>query len=189
MHLWAWKGKLSDLLAKTKIEESENLNVTEWRGKKIAIRNEKIRVFLLNYREFQAQIDTTDLTDEEKLEKHGEIIMECGESIDLVKQELRQGPSSKMSKNNRSTDWRSNQKVVFWSRTDPNHRPSIEKGIAPKSDLFAYLNFIRLECTIGRYTIIAEGLSKNNEYARVYEQVIQYCSVSPNLHTLCFTTH
>ena len=83
------KGKLSDLLAKTKIEESENLNVTEWRGKKIAIRNEKIRVFLLNYREFQAQIDTTDLTDEEKLEKHGEIIMECGESIDLVKQELR----------------------------------------------------------------------------------------------------
>jgi len=143
------EGKLSDLLAKTKIEESENLNVTEWRGKKIAIRNEKIRVFLLNYREFQAQIDTTDLTDEEKLEKHGEIIMECGESIDLVKQELRQ---------------------------DPNHRPSIEKGIAPKSDLFAYLNFIRLECTIGRYTIIAEGLSKNNEYARVYEQVIQYCS-------------
>ena len=74
MHFWAWKGKLSDLLAKTKIEESENLNVTEWRGKKIAIRNEKIRVFLLNYREFQAQIDTTDLTDEEKLEKHGEII-------------------------------------------------------------------------------------------------------------------
>ena len=70
--------------------------MTEWRGKKIAIRNEKIRVFLLNYREFQAQIDTTDLTDEEKLEKHGEIIMECGESIDLVKQELRQGPSSKI---------------------------------------------------------------------------------------------
>ena len=98
MHFWAWKGKLSDLLAKTKIEESENLNVTEWRGKKIAIRNEKIRVFLLNYREFQAQIDTTDLTDEEKLEKHGEIIMECGESIDLVKQELRQGPSSKNAK-------------------------------------------------------------------------------------------
>ena len=92
------KGKLSDLLAKTKIEESENLNVTEWRGKKIAIRNEKIRVFLLNYREFQAQIDKTDLTDEEKLEKHGEIIMECGESIDLVKQELRQGPSSKFFK-------------------------------------------------------------------------------------------
>ena len=45
------------------------------------------------------------------------------------------------------------------------------------------MNFIRLECTIGRYTIIAEGLSKNNEYARVYEQVIQYCSVSPfSLH-------
>ena len=38
--------------------------MTEWRGKKIAIRNEKIRVFLLNYREFQAQIDTTDLTDD-----------------------------------------------------------------------------------------------------------------------------
>ena len=85
------------------------MNVTEWRGKKIAIRNEKIRVFLLNYREFQAQIDKTDLTDEEKLEKHGEIIMECGESIDLVKQELRQGPSSKFFKI-LSSDWFSDKK-------------------------------------------------------------------------------
>ena len=46
------EGKLSDLLARTKVEEAENLNMQEWRGKKIAIRNEKVRLFLLNYREF-----------------------------------------------------------------------------------------------------------------------------------------
>ena len=44
------EGKLSDHLAKLKIEEAENLNVTEWRGKRIAIRNESVRVFLLNFR-------------------------------------------------------------------------------------------------------------------------------------------
>ena len=49
------EGKLSDHLAKLKIEEAENLNVTEWRGKRIAIRNESVRVFLLNFRKFLAQ--------------------------------------------------------------------------------------------------------------------------------------
>lgn len=93
--------------------------MTEWRGKKIAIRNEKIRVFLLNYREFQAQIDNADLTDEEKLEKHGEIIMECGESIDLVKQELRQGPSSKivtLKSQSLVSDWIKTRKIFEANR-------------------------------------------------------------------------
>ena len=112
---------LSELVEKTKIEEASNLNVTEWRGKKTAIRNEKVRVFLLNYREFLVQIDAIT-SDEEKLEKFGEIIMECGESIELVKSELRQ---------------------------DASHRNALEKGIAPQSDLFAYLNFVRLQSTIG----------------------------------------
>ena len=35
------EGKLSDLLARTKIEEAENLNVTEWRGKKESYLSEK----------------------------------------------------------------------------------------------------------------------------------------------------
>lgn len=139
---------LSELVEKTKIEEASNLNVTEWRGKKIAIRNEKVRVFLLNYREFLVQIDAIT-SDEEKLEKFGEIIMECGESIELVKSELRQ---------------------------DASHRNALEKGIAPQSDLFAYLNFVRLQSTIARYCTIANGLTKNNEFSRVFEQVIQYCT-------------
>ena len=44
------EGKLSDHIEKLKIEEAENFNVTEWRGKRIAIRNEAVRVFLLNFR-------------------------------------------------------------------------------------------------------------------------------------------
>merc|ERR1712123_529978 len=100
------QGKLSDLLARTKVEEAENLNMQEWRGRKIAIRNEKVRLFLLNYREFCDEVERV-AGDDEKLEKYGEIIMEC---------------------------------------------------------------------TIGRYNIIARALTKPNEYSRVYEQVIQYCS-------------
>ena len=142
------QGKLSDLLARTKVEEAENLNMQEWRGRKIAIRNEKVRLFLLNYREFCDEVERV-AGDDEKLEKYGEIIMECGESIDLVKVDLRQ---------------------------DPTHRSAMERGIAPTSDLFIYLNAIRMECTIGRYNIIARSLTKPNEYSRVYEQVIQYCS-------------
>ena len=86
------EGKLSDLLARTKVEEAENLNLQEWRGRKIAIRNEKVRLFLLNYREFCDEVERVS-SDEEKLEKYGEIIMECGESIDLVKADLRQDPT------------------------------------------------------------------------------------------------
>ena len=86
------EGKLSDLLARTKVEEAENLNLQEWRGRKIAIRNEKVRSFLLNYREFCDEVERVS-SDEEKLEKYGEIIMECGESIDLVKTDLRQDPT------------------------------------------------------------------------------------------------
>ena len=86
------EGKLSDLLARTKVEEAENLNLQEWRGRKIAIRNEKVRLFLLNYREFCDEVERVS-SDEEKLEKYSEIIMECGESIDLVKADLRQDPT------------------------------------------------------------------------------------------------
>ena len=65
------EGKLSDHLAKLKVQEAENLNVTEWRGKRIAIRNETVRVFLLNYREFLEHIDDMEVV-EEKLDKYAE---------------------------------------------------------------------------------------------------------------------
>jgi len=140
------EGKLSDHLAKLKIEEAENLNVTEWRGKRIAIRNETVRVFLLNFRQFEEDVKAIESTDE-KLDKYGEMMMECGEAIELVKGEL---------------------------RLDANHRAAMEKGVAPTSDLFIYLNSLKLEATLGRYTIIASQANKFDGLSRIYEQMVQY---------------
>ena len=79
------------------------------------------------------------------------MMMECGEAIELVKNEL---------------------------RIDSNHRAAMEKGIAPQSDLFIYLNNLKLETTLGRYCIIASQASKFNELSRIYEQMVQYLVVS-----------
>lgn len=140
------EGKLSDHLAKLKVQEAENLNVTEWRGKRIAIRNETVRVFLLNYREFLEHIDDMEVV-EEKLDKYAEVMMDCGEAIELVKTEL---------------------------RIDPSHRAAMEKGQAPQSDLFIYLTNIKLEVTLSRYMIIASQATKFNELSRIFEQTVQY---------------
>lgn len=114
-------GKVSEHLAKLKIEESENLNVTEWRGRKIAVKNESVRVFLLNYREFMDKIG--DIAADELQEKYVEMLMEAGEAIDAVKGEL---------------------------RLDPIHRTVIEKGQTPQNDLYLYLHHIKLEITLGK---------------------------------------
>lgn len=137
---------ISDQLMKVKIQEAENLNVTEWRGKRIAIRNESVRVFLLNFRQFEQDICEISTVDE-KLDKYAEMMMECGEAIELVKNEL---------------------------RVDSNHRAAMEKGVAPQNDLFVYLNNLKLETTLGRYCIIASQASKFNELSRIYEQMVQY---------------
>jgi len=140
------EGKLSDHIEKLKIEEAENFNVTEWRGKRIAIRNEAVRVFLLNFREFEEEVQTFETSDE-KLDKYAEVMMECGEAIELVKSEL---------------------------RLDANHRAAMEKGTAPQSDLFVYLSSLKLEITLGRYVLIAAQATKFNELSRIYEQMVQY---------------
>ena len=79
-------------------------------------------------------------------------MMECGEAIELVKNEL---------------------------RIDANHRAAMEKGVAPQSDLFIYLNSLKLETTLGRYMLIAGQAKKFNELSRIYEQMVQYLAVSP----------
>ena len=53
----------------------------------------------------------------------------------------------------------------------------MEKGVAPSSDLFIYLNSLKLEATLGRYTIIASQASKFDGLSRIYEQMVQYIAV------------
>jgi len=101
-------------------------------------------------RQFEQDICEISTVDE-KLDKYAEMMMECGEAIELVKNEL---------------------------RIDSNHRAAMEKGIAPQSDLFIYLNNLKLETTLGRYCIIASQASKFNELSRIYEQMVQYLVVS-----------
>ena len=53
----------------------------------------------------------------------------------------------------------------------------MEKGVAPSSDLFIYLNSLKLEATLGRYTIIASQANKFDGLSRIYEQMVQYIAV------------
>ena len=60
----------------------------------------------------------------------------------------------------------------------------MEKGVAPSSDLFIYLNSLKLEATLGRYTIIASQANKFDGLSRIYEQMVQYIAVSLYLYLL-----
>lgn len=65
------------------------LSEVEWRGRSVAVRSERVRVFLLAERALDASLGQNVGDNIELLESH---LMDCKDAIGTVKEEVKQDP-------------------------------------------------------------------------------------------------
>ncbi|XP_067644307.1 signal recognition particle subunit SRP68 isoform X2 [Eurosta solidaginis] len=79
------------LVSQTKMESSEGLQTIEWRNRKVTVRPEKVRLFLLSTQEVDKSLEKTAQLDS-KIELIERILMDCKDAIQAVKEEIKQDP-------------------------------------------------------------------------------------------------
>ncbi|XP_037934203.1 signal recognition particle subunit SRP68 [Teleopsis dalmanni] len=82
---------LDDLISQAKSESCEGLQTIEWRGRKVTVRPEKVRLFLLGAQDLDKSLEKTTKIDS-KIELIERILMDCKDAIQAVKDEIKQDP-------------------------------------------------------------------------------------------------
>ncbi|XP_017844104.2 signal recognition particle subunit SRP68 [Drosophila busckii] len=82
---------LDVLVSQTKTESSEGLQTIDWRGRKVTVRPEKVRLFLLSAQELDKSLAKTAKLDG-KIELIERILMDCKDAIQAVRDEIKQDP-------------------------------------------------------------------------------------------------
>lgn len=131
------QGLLNDfdaLINQTKNQSLEAFKSIEWRGKKITVRSEKIRLFLVSMQSVNETIqNTTD--NQEKIKMIEQILIDCKDAIIMLKDEVKQ---------------------------DPKFRNSTGESLLPGIQiLFTYLSHTRIMMTIERTMYLITQLKAN----------------------------
>ncbi|XP_058058297.1 signal recognition particle subunit SRP68 [Anopheles bellator] len=120
-------GNLSNLVAQTKAESMDAFQMTEWRGRSVTVRPEKVRLFLLSIQDLSKSIEKAkDLP--AKIELLETVLIDCKDSIVAIKEEIKQDP--KLRPLDRSTEGGS--------------------GLIGIQYLLAYMSYTRLKLTLDR---------------------------------------
>ncbi|XP_017122320.1 signal recognition particle subunit SRP68 [Drosophila elegans] len=82
---------LDVLVSQTKTESSEGLQTIDWRGRKVTVRPEKVRLFLLSAQELDKSLAKATKQDA-KIELIERILMDCKDAIQAVRDEIKQDP-------------------------------------------------------------------------------------------------
>lgn len=125
---------LHTLVAQTKTESSDTLQTMDWRGRKVTVRPEKVRLFLLGIQEVDTAVERAQ-TVQAKIELLEAVVMDCRDAIQAVKDEISQDPKLRATAN------------------DPNGGLVAVPGILY---LLAYLKYIRLIRTIERNLLLVQ---------------------------------
>lgn len=84
-------GNLEQLVSQTKIQSSETLQTAEWRGRKVTVRPEKVRLFLLSIQDLDKSVEEAK-SPEAKIEIIENVLIDCKDAISAVKEEIKQDP-------------------------------------------------------------------------------------------------
>lgn len=91
-------SNLDSLISQTKSQSSESLQTTEWRGRKVTVRPEKVRLFLLSIQDLDKSIEKAKTIDS-KIEIIENVLFDCKDAISAVKDEIKQDPKLRQSDN------------------------------------------------------------------------------------------
>lgn len=150
---------LDTLMAQAKESRSGVMHEVEWRGRRVTVRPEKVRLFLIALQDLDKSV-TNAQNVEAKIEILENILMDCKDAISAIKDEMKNDPKLKGSSDTQMT------------------------GI---QYLLSYLMYIRLMRTIDRNNLLvqqAEDARKNNkqldgkkvrpqDLTRLYEIILQ----------------
>uniref|UniRef100_A0A0K8TT17 Signal recognition particle subunit SRP68 n=1 Tax=Tabanus bromius TaxID=304241 RepID=A0A0K8TT17_TABBR len=148
------KGLLENLdilVSQTKTQSSESLQTTEWRGRKVTVRQERVRLFLLSVQEIDKNLEKA-ANDEAKIELLENILMDCKDAIGAVKDDI---------------------------KADPKSRSAGQSTISSAQYLLAYLSYIRLTRTIQRNLCLVSQAKTNLEDPNQKDKTIEGKRVRP----------
>ena len=133
--------QLDELIRETREQQAATLQEVEWRGRKMAVIQDKARTFLLREKEFITEIssgseESEEPTTEEKISAYESLLMDCKEAIEVLRKDLMEDPA-------------------FRNRQQTNEGP-----VTPMHFLHTYLTFIKCSKTIERNMVMIESMKK-----------------------------
>jgi len=129
------QGKLDDLIRETREQQSATLQEVEWRGRKMAVKQNKARNFLLREQEFAAELKQAAATDE-KISVLESFLMDCKDAIQALREDLVEDPA-------------------YRNRQQTNQGP-----VSSMHFLHTYLTFIKCNKVIDRNLVMINEMKK-----------------------------
>ena len=161
------------LVLQTKEEQASTLQDVEWRGRKMAVKQEKVRRFLLSHQESDTELARAGQDAEAKTAVYEALLLECKDALQALKDELVEDP-----------EFRARQQASSGK-------------VSASHFLYTHLQFIRHSVTMARNTELLntmkaqlEGRLKTEEgrkvvkaqdVVRMYENMIQNLAEVPQL--------
>jgi len=82
--------EVEELLNQAREEQAATLQEVEWRGRKMAVRAEKVRVFLLREQELKEELEEDANA---RMETYEGLLMDCKDAIQALREELNEDPA------------------------------------------------------------------------------------------------
>ncbi|XP_026317810.1 signal recognition particle subunit SRP68 [Hyposmocoma kahamanoa] len=150
---------LDSLMAQAKESRSGVMHEVEWRGRRVTVRPEKVRLFLIALQDLDKSVAGAD-SPQSKIDILENILMDCKDAISAIKDEI---------------------------KNDPKLKTASETQMSGINYLLSYLMYLRLMRTIERNNLLvqqAEEARKNNiqidgkkvrphDLTRLYEIILQ----------------
>lgn len=127
--------KLDNLLASARERQASTLSEVTWRGRTLAVKHEKVRLFLLNEGLIHEELENIESADK-RVEMLDKLLMECKDALQLVRDDLKNDPT-------------------FKPRQQVNEGP-----VSPLHFLHTYLSYHRLNLTILRNVALVDTYQK-----------------------------
>lgn len=165
---------LGALVAQTKTEQTDAFQATEWRGRKVTVRPQKVRLFLLSIQDLDKSVEKTK-EHQAKIDIIENALLDCKDAISALKDEIKQDPKLRV--------------------------PTADGQVSGVQFLLSYLSYIRLKMTLERNLCLiaqskqnmedsgeklAEGTKRvrPQDISRLYEIILQNVSELQQLNGL-----
>jgi len=155
--------ELDTLISQTREQQAASLQDVEWRGRKMAVKQEKVRIFLLSYQESGQELERSRDSDA-KLALYEDLLLQCKDALQVLREDLIEDPEF------RTRQQQSSGKV------------------GSQHFLYTYLQFIRHSITLSRNIVLLDSMRaqlegrqkpvdgkkviKPQDVVRMYENII-----------------
>lgn len=135
---------LETLVAQTKTEQTDAFQATEWRGRKVTVRPQKVRLFLLSIQDLNKSVEKAN-DFQAKIDIIESVLIDCKDAISALKDEI---------------------------KNDPKLRVPTQDGLLSGVQyLLAYLSHTRLKMTLERNLYLVAQSKQNMEDANADKPV------------------